>query len=60
MNEKPSVTQIVALMIYLTFSLFIWFPIGMMMALVNPQLAIVIFLMYFVKEVSGLFLGIKK
>ena len=58
-EPKLTITTYLAVLVYFIFSIFIWFPIGLLMSLVNPKLTIMIFVMYFVKEVSRMYLGIK-
>jgi len=58
-EPKLTITTYLAVLVYFIFSIFIWFPVGLLMSLVNPKLTIMIFVMYFVKEVSRMYLGIK-
>lgn len=58
-EPKLTITTYFAVIVYFLFSIFIWFPIGVLMSLVNPKLTIMIFVMYFIKEVSRIYLGIK-
>lgn len=57
---KPlSVTQYVALMVYLFLSVFIWIPIGYLGFLINPQITILAFVMAFLINVCKMYLGVK-
>lgn len=57
---KPfTVTQYVALMVYLFLSVFIWIPIGYLGFLINPQITILAFSMGFIMNVCKLYLGVK-
>lgn len=60
MNEEPvSVSKLVAGLIYVLLSIFIWFPIGYLCASVNLKLTVIIFLMALVKDTCKLYLGLK-
>lgn len=63
MNEpelKPlTVSQYVALMIYLIISMAIWIPIGYLAASVNLNVTILIGIMLFIISVCKMYLGVK-
>lgn len=61
MNElkEPTMTQLVALMIFVIFSAFIWIPIFYIFALVNIKAALIIAIMSFVMFTCKIYLGVK-
>jgi hypothetical protein len=63
-TELPQIPQLtlttyIAALFYIILSMTIWIPIGILMGTINPGLTIMIFVMYFIKEVCRIYLGIK-
>ena len=59
MTTDQSVTNLVAMLIYVIVSAFIWVPIGFLAAQVNIKLTLIILGMLMIKQVSKMYMGIK-
>jgi len=57
--EEITVTKLVAALLFMIMSVFIWFPIAYIFGMINLKLTIIIALMAFIRETCKIYLGLR-